>query len=85
MWFHPSEPYELTLEDGSEAIVDFSISDDLSRICFEDATYIDAESIHRKITDVDDIDQESHIVGSEFFIRARRYLRSNLCEERIEG
>ena len=85
MWFPPSEPYELTLEDGSEVIVDFSIGDDLSRICFEDETCIDAESIHRKITDVYDIDQEAHIVGSEFFIRARRYLRTNLCKDRIAG
>ena len=85
MWFSPSEPYELTLENGSEVIVDFSIDDILARICFEDETYIDAELIHRKITDVYDIDQESHIVGSEFFIRARRYLRANLCKERIAG
>lgn len=85
MWFSPSEPYELTLKDGSEVIVDFSIGDDLARICFGDETYIDAESIHRKITDVYDIDQESHIVGSEFFIRARRYLRTNLRKERIAG
>ena len=85
MWFPPSEPYGLTLENGSEVIVDFSIDDILARICFEDETYIDAESIHRKITDVYDIDQESHIVGSEFFIRARRYLRTNLSKERIVG
>lgn len=83
MRFSPSEPYELTLEDGREVIVDFSNGDDLSRISFEDDTYFDAELTHRKITDVYDIDQESHIVESEFFIRAKRYLRANPHKERI--
>ena len=83
MRFLPSESYELTLDDGSEVIVDFSIENDLTRICFQDESYIDAELMHRKITDVYDIDQESHIVESEFFIRAKRYLRANLSKERI--
>lgn len=83
MWFTPSESYELTLEDGSEVIVDFSIENDLTRISFEDESYIDAELTHMKIADVYDIDQESHIVESEFFIRAKRYLRANPRKERI--
>lgn len=80
-----SEPYELTLEDGCEVIVDFSNGDDLSRICLEDETYVDTESIHRKIKDVYDIDQESHIVESELFVRAKRYQRINSRKERIAG
>lgn len=85
MWFSPSEPYELTLKDGSEVIVDFSIGDDLARICFGDETYVDTESIHRKIKDVYDIDQESHIDESELFVRTKRYQRINSRKERIAG
>lgn len=75
MWLLPNEPYELTLEDGREVIVDLSNDNDWVHICFDDGTYIDTESVHRKITDVYDIDQESHIVNSELFERAKRYSR----------
>lgn len=48
-------------------------------------SYVDDGSMHWKITDVYDIEQESHVVESEFFIRAKRYLRVNLRKEKIAG
>lgn len=76
MWdycLRPSAAYTLELDNGDEVIVDFSKRDDLCKISSEEESYLDDEGVHRRITDVFDIDQESHIGNDEFFQRAEQY------------
>ena len=76
MWndcLRPSEAYTLELDNGKEVIVDFSNRDDLHKINRENESYPNEEGVHSRITDVFDINQESHIGNNEFFQRAEEY------------
>lgn len=76
MWddcLRPSEAYTLELDNGDEVVVDFSNRDDFRKINREDESCSDEEGVHRRITDVFDISQESHIGNDEFFQRAEQY------------